>query len=174
MVEGLNPAFILLGAAVLVPLLPHRLRAVVMLAAPVAGFVQLAGLPYGVHGVVAAYGLEFATLRVDGLSFVFGTVFHLAALLGVVYALHVRDTAQHVAALIYAGAAIGALLAGDLFTLFVYWELTAVSSVFLIWARRTEAAFRAGLRYLIVQVTSGVLLLAGAILFFRETGSTAS
>lgn len=172
MIEGLNPAFILLGAALLLPLLPDPARRPVMLAAPVLGFLQLAGLPYGEHGVITAYGLEFVTLRVDELSFVFGVVFHLAALLGAVYALHVRDTMQHVAALVYSGAAVGALLAGDLVTLFVYWELTAVSSVFLVWARRTETAFRAGMRYLIVQVTSGVLLLAGAILFYQHTGTT--
>ena len=69
-----------------------------------------------------------------------------------IYALHVEDNVQHVAGLIYAGAAIGAVFAGDLITLFVYWELTAISSVFLIWASRTERAYRAGMRYLIIQV----------------------
>ncbi|HSH41412.1 MAG TPA: Na(+)/H(+) antiporter subunit D [Arenicellales bacterium] len=172
MIEGLNPAFILLAAALLLPLVPEAARRPLMLGAPVAGLLQLAGLPYGEQGVLTAYGLEFVTLRLDSLSFVFGVVFHLAALLGVLFALHVRDTMQHIATLVYAGAAVGALLAGDLITLFVYWELTAVSSVFLIWATRTRVALRAGMRYLIVQVTSGVLLLAGAVLFFRETGTT--
>jgi multicomponent Na+:H+ antiporter subunit D len=172
-ISGLNPAFILLGAALVLPLLPLTARRVVMLAAPVLGVLQLWGLPYGEQGVLHAYGLDFITLRVDGLSFVFGIVFHLAALLGGIYALHVRDTMQHVAALVYAGAAIGALFAGDLITLFVYWEITAIASVFLIWANRTETAFKVGLRYLIIQVTSGVLLLAGAIAWFQQTGGTA-
>jgi multicomponent Na+:H+ antiporter subunit D len=61
--------------------------------------------------------------------------------------------------------------AGDLVTLFVFWELTAITSVFLIWARRTERAYRAGMRYLIIQVGSGVLLLAGALFHVVETGS---
>ncbi|MBS1269856.1 MAG: Na(+)/H(+) antiporter subunit D [Gammaproteobacteria bacterium] len=173
MIDGLNPAFILLGAAPILPLLPLTARRVLMLAAPVLGFLQLTGLPYGEQGLIYAYGLEFVTLRVDGLSFVFGVVFHLAALLGAIYALHVRDTIQHVAALVYSGAAIGALFAGDLFTLFVYWETTAIASVFLIWARRTEPAFRAGMRYLVIQVTSGVMLLAGAMVFYQQTGGTA-
>jgi multicomponent Na+:H+ antiporter subunit D len=73
----------------------------------------------------------------------------------------------------YAGAAIAALFAGDLITLFVYWELTAITSLFQIWAQRTERAFRAGLRYLIIQVGSGVLLLSGAIFQFADTGSLA-
>lgn len=173
MIEGLNPAFILLGTALILPLVPEGARRSLMLAAPVLGFLQLIGLPYGEQGLISAYGLQFVTLRVDSLSFIFGIVFHLAALLGAVYALHVRDSMQHVAALVYSGAAIGALFAGDLFTLFVYWEITAIASVFLIWARRTETAFRVGMRYLIIQVTSGVLLLAGAIYWHRQTGGTA-
>ena len=56
---------------------------------------------------------------------------------------------------------MGAVLAGDLVTLFICWELAAVSSVFLIWARRTQRAYRAGMRYLLAQIGSGVLLLAG-------------
>jgi multicomponent Na+:H+ antiporter subunit D len=55
-------------------------------------------------------------------------------------------------------------------TLFIFWELTAISSVFLIWARRGEKAYHVGMRYLIVQVTSGLLLLAGVIVRARETG----
>ena len=63
--------------------------------------------------------------------------------------------------------------AGDLITLFIYWEAMAITSVFMIWARRTDAAYRAGMRYLVVQVGSGVLLLSGAILIAHETGSIA-
>ena len=172
MIDGLNPAFILLGAALVLPALPLAGRRLVMLAAPLLGMLQLWGLPTGEQGLIAAYGLNFVTLRVDALSFVFGVVFHLAALLGAIYALHVRDTMQHVAALVYAGAAIGALFAGDLITLFVYWEITAIASVFLIWARRTGTAYRVGMRYLAIQVSSGVLLLAGAIVYFQQTGGT--
>ena len=78
---------------------------------------------------------------------------------------------QQVAGLAYAGAAIGAVFAGDLISLFVFWELTAITSVFLIWAVRTEHALNVGLRYLIIQVGSGVLLLTGALVLRHETGS---
>jgi multicomponent Na+:H+ antiporter subunit D len=110
---------------------------------------------------------------VDRLSLIFGYIFHLAAFLTAVYALHVRDTVQHVSAMIYVGSAVGAVFAGDLVTLFVYWEITAISSVFLIWASRTEASYRSGMRYLVIQVFSGVLLLAGVIMHAAATGSIA-
>ena len=118
-------------------------------------------------------GLSLVTLRVDKLSLLFGYVFLLAAFLGGLYALHVRDTVQHAAGLIYAGSALGAVFAGDLVTLFIFWEGIAVASVFLIWASRNERAYRAGMRYLVVQIGSGVLLLAGVLIHYRQTGSLA-
>jgi len=120
---------------------------------------------------VQVFSYALTPVRVDGLSLVFGYVFFIAAILGGIYGLHVRDGVQHAAALMYVGSAIGAVFAGDLITLFIYWELTAVTSVFLVWAGGTEHAFKAGMRYLIIQVGSGVILLAGVILHFADTGS---
>ena len=74
-------------------------------------------------------------------------------------------------ALAYAGAAMGAVFAGDLVTLFVFWELLALTSVFLVLAPRTEKALRTGMRYLIWNVLSGVVLLAGVLLFAKENGT---
>jgi multicomponent Na+:H+ antiporter subunit D len=111
-------------------------------------------------------------MRVDKLSLLFGYLFHIASFIAVVYALHVRDTSQQVAGLLYAGSALGAVFAGDLITLFIFWEGLALSSVFLIWVRGTERAVKAGIRYLLFQVGSGVLLLAGALIHYHQTGST--
>ena len=74
------------------------------------------------------------------------------AFLGVVYALHVEDDFQHVAALTYVGSALGVTLAGDFLSLAVFWELMAVSSVLLIWLRRERTAVAAGFRYLLVHL----------------------
>ncbi len=172
-IEGLNPALILIVGGLLAPLLGGRVRAVYMLALPLLGIVQLCGMDYGSSGIISLFDLNLITLRLDRLSFIFTLIFFIASWLGVIYALHQRDTMQDVAALVYAGAAIGAVLAGDLVTLFIYWELTAISSVFLIWARRTASSAQAGLRYLVIQVGSGVILLAGTIIHLRATGSTA-
>ena len=158
-------------AAVLVALAPGRARAVIMLATPLLGGLALVGLEEGVYLGHAFLGFQVAPVRVDRLSLLFGYLFHIGAFIAIVYSLHLRDRLQHVAGLVYAGSALGAVFAGDFLTLFVFWELMAVSSVFLIWARRTERAMAAGFRYLIVQVGSGVLLLAGALLHFYQSGS---
>ena len=173
MTELLNPALVLILGGALMPLLPEVVRRWSTLALPLLATVVLLLLPFGEYGQIPVFGYSLVTLRLDSLSFVFALIFHIAAFLTALYAWHVRDTVQQVAALIYGGAAIGAVLAGDLITLFVYWELTAISSVFLILANGTERAFRASMRYLIIQVGSGVLLLAGAVLKLQATGSLA-
>ncbi|MDH3560957.1 MAG: Na(+)/H(+) antiporter subunit D [Gammaproteobacteria bacterium] len=150
-----------------------RLRAVVLLAIPVLGGVHLLNIDAGVVWQMQFLDYTLTPYRVDRLSLLFGYLFHIATFLGVLYALHVRDTLQQVSAMLYAGSALGAVFAGDFITLFVFWELLALTSVFLIWARRTPAALQAGLRYLIIQVFSGVLLLAGTLVYLHDGGSLA-
>jgi multicomponent Na+:H+ antiporter subunit D len=173
MIGELSPGLILIAGGLLVPLAPHRLRGIFLVALPIVVFAHLTTLSHGEFGQVEIFGLPLTTLRVDKLSLLFGYVFSIAAFLGGIYALHVRDTVQHVAGLIYAGSAMGAIFAGDLVTLFIFWETIAIASVFLIWAARTERAYRAGMRYIVIQVGSGVLLLAGVLLHYRQTGTLA-
>lgn len=168
-----NPGLIMVLGGLLVPLLRGHLRRALLLGLPVAGLVYTIALDAGTSVDVAVFGYTLQVLRVDDLALVWGYIFHIAAFLGVLYALHEDDPVQATMAQIYMGSAVGAVFAGDLITLFVFWELTAISSVFLIWASRTEASFRSGMRYLIIQIGSGVLLLAGAILVFNDTGSLA-
>lgn len=146
-------------------------RNIIMLAAPIVGALNLMGIEHGVFWAIEFMGYSLEPVKVDKLSLMFGYLFHLAALIAVIYALHVKDTVQHVAGLAYAGSAVGAVFAGDLLTLFVFWELLALTSVFLIWARRTDRAYAAGLRYLVIQVLSGVLLLAGLLIFAQVNNS---
>ena len=131
--------------------------------------VSAEGLSYQ----LTALGYQLELMRVDKLSLLFGYLFHIASFIAIIFALHVRDTTQQVAGLIYAGSALGAVFAGDLITLFIFWEGLALSSVFLVWARRTERAINSGIRYLILQVMSGVLLLAGALIHYHQTGTLA-
>lgn len=171
MITSLNPALILVLGPLLIPALKGRVCTVYVLLLPVLSFLQLYTLPAGSHAEFEFLGLTLTTLHIDRLSFMFAVIFHIAAFISIVYSLHARDRLQQTIGLIYAGCALGVVLAGDLVTLFIYWEAAAVSSVFLIWARRTRAAYQAGLRYLIVQVISGLLLLAGIVLHIRAGGS---
>lgn len=172
MSDPILPALIFFVGAGLVALLRGRAQAAVALMVPVAGAVNLLfNVEQGIFWQLGLFDYSLTMMRVDKLSLLFGYLFHLAAFIGVVFSLHLRDTTQHVSALLYAGGAVGAVFAGDLITLFVFWEILAITSVFLIWARRTERAQASGMRYLLIQVTSGVILLAGAMAYLHETGS---
>jgi len=172
LMSSFSPGLLLILGAIAVPLFRGTVRQVYMLALPLLALLMAAFLlESGVHGRLALLGVELELVRVDRLSTIFGIIFSIAAVLGVLYSQHDQDPVQQVAGLIYAGAAIGAVYAGDLLTLFIFWELTAVSSVFLIWATATERAYHAGMRYLVIQVGSGVLLMAGALLHYADTGS---
>ncbi len=168
----LPPGALMMIVAAGLVLVPHHARQVVMLLA-IAGSAFSLTAGAGQHLTVALLGFEMMLYRADHLSLPFAIVFHIAAALNVFYGWHEKRATDHVAGLAYAGAAIAALHAGDLITLFIWWEATAIASVFLILASGTQRARHAAMRYLIIQVASGVLLLAGAAMLFSETGSLA-
>ena len=174
MFEVLPVAFLFFAGAILVLITPSSfLRSCITLVVPVIAFAHLASSPMGTYAVVELAGQQIELMRIDRLSRIFGLIFCIAAFLGNIYAWHVRDRVQQVAALLYAGSAVGAVFSGDFISLFIYWEGTAIASVFLIWARGTEGAYHTGMRYLIIQISSGVILLAGVALMYSETGSVA-
>jgi len=146
-------------------------RGLLMVAVPIAGLANLWLLGEGSFGSWSVLDFQLLLFRADKLSLLFGYLFHIAALIAVIYALHLRDTLQQVASLLYAGSALGAVFAGDLLTLFIFWELLALTSVMLIWARRSGRAYIAGLRYFALHILSGLLLLGGTIFYGQAHGS---
>jgi multicomponent Na+:H+ antiporter subunit D len=175
-VEWVHPGLLLIIGAWLVPLFRRfggRARHVAMIALPAAALVDCILMQPGTHGVVPFLGQELVFGRVDRLSLLFSYVFSIIALLGMIYSLHVDDDAQHVAALTYAGAALGVTFAGDFLTLFLFWELMALSAALIVWLRRERAAVAAGFRYLLVHVFGGLCLLGGIVLYWSDTGTLA-
>jgi multicomponent Na+:H+ antiporter subunit D len=177
MTGSLPPFAVFFAGALLVALTRGTLRKAILLAIPVVGALLMLRLEPGTTLHLQLLGYTLTPLRVDRLSLLFGWLFHLAAFIGNLYALHLgkddHPGIQHTAAVLYAGSALGAVFAGDLITLFVFWEGLALTSVFLIWARDTERSLKAGVRYLVVNVVSGVVLLSGALIRVYETGSIA-
>ncbi|PPR63187.1 MAG: Hydrogenase-4 component B [Alphaproteobacteria bacterium MarineAlpha3_Bin3] len=173
MSSSIAPFLIFFAGAVLVALTRGWARSVVLLAVPIVGALNLWALDGAEPVTVGLLDYTLTIVRADRLSMLFGYVFHLAAFLGFIFALHLKDTTESVSSMLYAGSALGAVFAGDMITLFIFWELMVVTSVFLILARRTERARAAAMRYLLIQVLSGVILLSGVLIRAYETGSIA-
>jgi multicomponent Na+:H+ antiporter subunit D len=167
------PAAILVIGAFAILALPARVRGYAAVLLPAIALWQIWGLADGSRLVVSLAGQDLTLLRVDRLALVFGKIFALIGIIAGIYALHQRDTRQQVAALLYNAGALGVTFAGDYLTLYVFWELMAVSSVVLIWARRTPASDAAGKRYILVHLVGGAVLLGGVLLHLGHTGSIA-
>lgn len=173
MMGSVAPFLIFFIAAAVVATTSGRLRAVVLLATPIIGAINLYLMPADMSVQVPLLDYTLELVRLDRLSLLFGYLFHLAAFLGIVYALHIKDRTEQVAATIYAGSALGAVFAGDLISLFLFWEFLAISSTFLILARGTLRSYRVAMRYLSIQVLSGVILLVGSLMYAKASGSFA-
>jgi multicomponent Na+:H+ antiporter subunit D len=169
----IHPALLFFAGAALLPLVPERLRKGWLLLVPVLAFARTLLLTPGAFGEIHFLDWTLTFGRVDRLSIVFGYIMSLMALIGTLYGLHVRRVGEHVAAWIYVGGSLGAIYAGDLLTLFLFWELMALSSVFLIWFRGRPESLWAGYRYLLVHMAGGVALLAGILLHYQATNSLA-
>ncbi len=173
-IEWIHPGLILILGAFVLPLLSGRIKRVAMVVLPAAAVVDCLFLTTpGTHGEVSFLGQEMVFGRVDSLSLIFSYVFSIMALLGMIYALHVKEDSQHVASLVYAGSALGVTFAGDFLSLYIFWELLAIASALLVLLRRERSALLAGFRYLLVHVFGGLLLLAGIVLHWAQTGSIA-
>jgi multicomponent Na+:H+ antiporter subunit D len=168
-----HPAIPLLAAAALIAVVPRRLGAVLLLAAPVGGVAALALLEPDALAALPLFGAELVPLRADRLARAFGWVFLLAAFIAGLFGWSTMSRGERVAAAAYAGAGLGVVFAGDLLTLFVFWEVKAIASTFVVWARRDPRAAAAGMRYLLVHVAGGSVLLGGIAWHAAETGSIA-
>src|SRR5438128_7964440 len=172
-VQCVQPELLLSLGAWLLPSLKGRVKRAAMLILPAAALIDCLLMKPGTYGVTSFLGQELVFGRVGRLSLVFSYVFSIMGFLGMVYALHVKDDSQHVAALTYVGGALGVTFAGDFLSLYVFWELMAISSSLLVLLRRETSAVAAGFRYLLVHIFGGLLLLAGIVLHWSQTGSLA-
>lgn len=169
----LHPAFILGVGALLLPFMQNPvIRRPFLLAVPLLTFLQVIiinGTP-GTFGVVSWMDWYLTFGRVDNLSIIFGFIMSLMCCVGTIYGLHVKNPYEHMAAWLYVAGSLGVIYCGDYLVLFLFWELMAFSSVFLIWFRKRKESLKIGYRYLMVHTAGGLFLLAGFVLRYHATG----
>jgi multicomponent Na+:H+ antiporter subunit D len=165
----IHPATWFLMGAVLLPLLNKRekLKKTVLIGIPLIAFTLIHWLPDS-FGQVSYMGFDLVFGRVDQLTRVFLHVFTIMAVIGCIYGLHIKETGQHIAAFLYVAGSLGVTLCGDYLTLFIFWELMAFASTFLVWYRKKRRSIEAGFRYLLVHTAGGLVLLAGIFLRYKN------
>ena len=170
---GFHPAFALILGGLVAAVLRGRYASMALVIAPILGFWQVYALDIGSLSSMTLFGYDIIGVEVDKQAKVFGYLFHLAALVAGIYSFHVRDPWQISMALFYAASAVGVAFAGDMISLFLWWEGLAITSVFQIWGRKTKEAEESGFRYLFFHVSSGLLLLAGILFRYHGEGPSA-
>jgi len=168
---SIPPAVILIAGALFIPLLKGRVRQIYMIILPLLTMLYLFSLPEGIYWKIRILDYELIFGRIDRLSLAFGYIFAIITVISSIYSLHVKDNLHLVSAFVYAGAAQGAVFAGDFVSLFIFWEIMAFAAAYVVWSAKTENAVKAGMRYLMVHIFGGLLLLGGIIIHYHETGS---
>jgi multicomponent Na+:H+ antiporter subunit D len=166
------PGPVLIVGGFLLPLLPRGVRPLALLGLPLLTLALVCNLPDGPVLQAPFLGYELTLVQGDKLSRMFATVFAMMAFAGSLFALHQTRIAELAAAFVYAGSAIGVALAGDLITLFIYWEVMAIGSTIIVWCGG-QGAQGAGLRYAAIHLLGGVLLMAGLAGEVAASGSIA-
>ncbi len=169
----MHPATMFIIGALLLPLAKKfKVQKLWLVLIPLVAFIQIHYLPES-FGKVEWLGFDLQFGRVDKLTYVFLHVFTLMALIGSIFGLHVKESGQHIAAWLYVAGSLGTTLAGDYLTVFIFWELMAFASVFLIWYRKRKRSIDAGYRYLLVHTFGGLVLLGGIFLRYQNVGDLA-
>ena len=173
MISSFPPGAILIFGALLLPFLGPRIRSVFTLALPLATLWLVWNLPNGTSDNVHMFDYELVLVQSDALGRLFAIIFSLMAFAGGLFALRQKNVLEIVSALVYAGSAVGVVLAGDLITLFVFWEIMALASSIVIMADGGERLIRVTKRYFIVHIFGGSLLMTGIVMHVASTGSIA-
>jgi multicomponent Na+:H+ antiporter subunit A len=161
------------GAALAFALLPLALTGYFLSLLPLAE----AGQPLLVHFEWVPSLNIGLTFYADGLALLFSLLISGIGTLILIYAAGYlkghQDLGRFFALiLMFMGSMLGVVLAGNLLTLFVFWELTSISSFLLIgFGHDREAGRSSALQALLVTAGGGLALLAGLVLLGTATGT---
>ncbi|PRO65073.1 Na+/H+ antiporter subunit A [Alkalicoccus urumqiensis] len=181
--------------AVILPFFYYKFRSIhtgwFLLPLPLVLFLYIATyIPFGGGGMepviysvpwVPSLGIDF-TVYIDGLSLLFGLLITGIGTLVVLYSIYYIANKQdeplqnfYVYLLMFMGAMLGVVFSDNLIVLYVFWELTSLSSSLLIayWFHKEKSRYGAQ-KSMLITVSGGFAMLAGFAMLYVIAGSTFS
>jgi len=161
----------------------ERLCNALSLATAAATFLAVLALyPEAVGGSVVEYDLfevlpDLAvSFRLDILSYnlilLSSFIWLLATIYSIDYMAHEHGGERFYPVLMFTlGSCLGIFLAGDFFTLFIFFELMSLIAYILVIHEETPDALKAGYKYLVVTILGGLAIFLGVIICFELGGS---
>jgi len=172
MIEFLPPALLPFFGALLIAFTRNsNARAAVMFVTSLGTIWLVWQLSDGVTGTAQFLGYTLEVVESSPVRQLFATIFALMMFVGGLFAYQHASRLELAAAFAYGAGAIGVAFAGDLLTMFVFWEAMAIFSTMVVWCGGTPQAQRAGIRYAIMHIFGGVVLMVGIVGIAVETGS---
>ena len=126
MIEVLPPVLVLLTAAILIGLTRGHLRSAIVLISPLITLWVVWQVPDGVSMTVDFIGYQLEPVEGSALRRLFAIIFSLMTFAGGLFAFRHASALELAASYAYAACAIGVAFAGDLITLFIFWEAMAI------------------------------------------------
>jgi len=165
------PAFIFIIGGLLTPLFKDIARKIYLVLVSLAGLIVVFSIKAGTVITINFLDFQLILLKADKLSLFVAYIFVIIGLFAVIYSLHIKESIFQLLGFCYLGSALGLVFAGDFLTLYIFWELVAVSSTGLILLNKDPEARNAGFRYIIMHLIGGLFLLGGIWLHYLNTGS---
>jgi len=160
------------------PRLQHTLAVIFSVA---SGIAALLLIPFGKNQVLVTLPVGGAfgdfTFSPDGLGVFLAAVATVIGSLAVIFSVdYMHGEAQlgryYAFVLFFIGAMVGLVLTTNLLLMFVFWEITALTSYALISFHNDDPkAVAGGIKALIITQFGGLGLLIGALVLFSHTGS---
>ena len=139
--------------------------------------IYLGGTIYKTWAFASNVGLDI-NLKLDGLSLLFALLITGIGTLVILYSCYYMSIADeklhkfYIFLLIFMSAMLGIVLSDNLLSMYMFWEMTSVSSFLLIsYWHENDASRKGALKSLIITVFGGVLMLGGIFVLHRITGS---
>jgi len=171
MCDVIHPGLLLILAGLAAPVFKGVWRSVWILVMPLISLILIWTMPENPECTLAFLDFQLSPVSPDSLSRVFATIFSLMSFVGTLYCFRQTKILELSAAFVYAGAAIGVTFAGDLITVFIFWEIMALGSTLVLWSAGTRASWQSGMRYVLIHLLGGVVLMVGIVAYVQETGS---
>jgi proton-translocating NADH-quinone oxidoreductase chain N len=118
-----------------------------------------------------------STFMVDGISVYMSIIMIVVSAVVMLYTVFYVNPAERPSEryfaimLVLVAALIGAVCAGDLLTLFIFWEAAAAGSTFLMLYKKNRQSLNATLKYIVMIVIASAFIVFGLSLVYGITGS---
>ena len=174
-----------LAFAIALPICSRGNKAVIkvlaLLGSALSFIATAAMLPALMNGITLGTGVSYMsfplsiTFSADPMSIFFAVIFSFSFLMATIYSFgYLEHSHAHLRyyafMLVTQGATIGVVVSGTLFGLFLFYELMAIASYFLVIHEEDESAMYAGSKYLFMTIVAGLGVFSGLVLTYYLSG----